>query len=101
NLYLVEQVSPSNPLSILTVNNVKDAQGATTSGIIGITATDGGRSGVFAAVKPSNSSNFGTIGSGIALIQLEEKKVDEGDKKINKLFFGQVAADPSQSQIAA
>lgn len=100
-IFLVEQISPAHPVSVLTVDNVTDANAATTSGIISISATSGGRSGVFAAVKPHAGGIFGDPGSGVALIQLNEKKVEEGEKSFTKIVFEQIAADALSSLIKA
>ncbi|MFI5332715.1 MAG: hypothetical protein ACHQVS_01290 [Candidatus Babeliales bacterium] len=102
NLYLVEQLTQNNPLSVYSVTNIADASGNPSNGIIGIAATDAGRSGVFATVLPQGSSTFGDPGSGVALIDFTQVTIDEGNNaKKTTYTFTQVAAQVDSSAIAA
>lgn len=101
HLYYLASGASSNLSSVLKIENVKDAQGAsasngsTTSGIVRIA---GSSNYAFAAVG-KNGSTFGVVGAGIALIKeikngLEQIAAVTGDTGIKALPL-----DPSSSEL--
>lgn len=102
NLYLTEFLTNNNPLTVYSVTNIADANGQPSNGIIGIAATNAGRSGVFAAVLPNGSNTFGDPGSGIALVAFSQVTIDEGNNvKKTTYTFQQAPAAGNNTPIAA
>lgn len=64
-VYLLENISNSSSVEMVSSNNVHDATGAVSPGIVDLTTNT--TSHVFAAVKP-NGGEFGQPNSGIALL---------------------------------
>lgn len=97
NLYMVDRTSAGHPANVLSVENIQDAQGSTSAGIVGIGATFAGNSGAFAAVLPNAGGSFGNSGSGIAVINLQQMTIEN-----NKVFIAsQLAANPNSSLVTA
>lgn len=76
--------------NVLSVAEVKDAQGLTTSGIVGL----GNMSDSFAvaAVKKNAAAHFGVVGGGLAFQVVDTKLEKQGDREIRSRIFYQVDA---------
>ncbi len=88
-----------NRLCILALSNVKDADplgGQTTREIIGVQPfvnANGMTEAIFAAVKPNDSDDFGQPGSGVAVAQFVNVKVEEEQQTV----LMQINADPESA----
>lgn len=101
NVYLTDRFSPTGIANVLSAQNIKDANGLTTSGILALASTRGIPSGVFAAVLPNGSSTFGNSGSGIALLNFLQLKSTVDGKEVSQFVFEQWPAQAGSSQIVA
>jgi len=86
-IYYFTDINP-NGIGVLSIANVPDAMGLTTTGIVSL--ADATQSYAFAAVKPNGaavSQNFGDPGSGIAVLILGVKSFEEmGKDAVQKVF---------------
>jgi hypothetical protein len=85
NVYLID--SMKNGISMLSADNLKDANQAVTAGIVSVSATQGLPAAIFAAVKAAGG-NFGDVGSGIALVNFGEQSIN----KVKLRFLEQIDA---------
>lgn len=98
NLYLVqdivwtrEQDELTATADVLVVEDVKDAAGVTTRGIVAVEGFD--TEAIFAAVKPSDSDDFGQPNSGIAVSQIMKETSEDCPKTI----LVQLNAEPTSN----
>ncbi|HZW61497.1 MAG TPA: hypothetical protein VFF04_04705 [Candidatus Babeliales bacterium] len=84
SVYLIDNFFNLNAISMVSARNLKDINGNITSGIVGLTSTEGGRTGAFVGIKPAGG-NLGDAGGGIALLSLTD--VINGEKQKNLIFM--------------
>lgn len=84
NLYFIQDIVWTQEVEamkayadVLVVEDVKDAFGQTTRGIVAVEGFES--ESIFAAVKPSDSDDFGQPNSGIAVSQIQKITVCEQD----------------------
>lgn len=100
NLYLIQNIvwvcegeTRTAHAEILVAEDVKDAAGLTTRGIVAVEGYE--NEAVFAAVKPSDSDDFGQLNSGIAVSQIQTTTLNDCPQKT----FVQINAEPTSNTI--
>jgi hypothetical protein len=97
-VFVLDNITNLANIIMYQTDQLRDAQGMVTSGIVGMTAgsLELHNSVAFAAVKSSAGGNFGDLGSGIALIGPSEKKeketVDGKEVERSQRSFNQIDA---------
>lgn len=92
SVYVIDTFYKKNGGAVESAIGITDANGAVTSGIVGL----GNMSNVYAiaATKANAGGNFGAVGSGLAVIQLETKNVADDKSSATKRVFSQVGNFP-------
>lgn len=96
-VYLFEDITTAGAVTLQASQDVHDAAGAVSSGIVDLTTrvtSDGGF--IFAAAKPNNGE-FGDINSGIALLVRGTVSEGDGDDKRTIRVFTEVNANTGKS----
>jgi hypothetical protein len=90
SVYVIDTFYQSNGGAVESAIGIKDANGAVTSGIVGL----GNMSNVYAvaAAKANTGGNFGAIGSGLAIIQLSSQTSTDGKSSATQRIFSQVGS---------
>lgn len=85
---------------VRAIDELNDATGKKTAGIVTVEGTNGPLNGVFAAVKPYEGV-FGDQGSGIVLIEFGSREIEKDKKKSTEFHFKQLNLSHDKNIVAA
>jgi hypothetical protein len=92
SVYVIDTFFKRNGGAVESALGIKDADGAVTSGIVGL----GNMSNVYAiaAAKPNAGGSFGGAGSGLGVIYLDSKTTTTDNTKVTTRVFTQIGTLP-------
>ena len=92
NLYVMQNYQNKTTNNIIPFEKVKDSAGEETGGILAITAAPS--QWIFASVLGNNSTQFGDVGSGVAILLLSEFDSENKSRRSKLMQLDALKEDP-------
>ena len=99
-LVMVDMSANQEGKFVRAIDELNDASGKKSAGIVTVEGTSGPLNGVFAAVNPSDGV-FGDQGSGIVLIEFGSREIEKDKKKSTEFHFTQLNLSHDKNIVAA
>lgn len=99
-LAMVDMSANQEGKFVRAIDELNDASGKKSAGIVCVEGTNGQLNGVFAAVKPSEGV-FGDQDSGIVLIEFSSREIEKDKKKSIEFHFKQLNLSHDKNIVAA